>query len=482
MPRIHAGVSPAIDVRGNWGDSSEMRVVIALVAVGLALLLISVFLVGRDLSFARDEAEREVLAFAEASALAIQFAPANAIEPYLSGLLKHPAIEMATVYSSNGTRTTRRRPPGEEPPFIRRMVPSLGEPVVGCRAVGSSSVCLQGDMTYFHRRLAALFIPHAILLVASALLLMVAIALGRGSNRGQIAEVVRVLRGASEENDYSLRASEVKGNLGELARASNKLLEQMHQRDIILRRRTTEMESANRELEAFSYSVSHDLRTPLAGVDGFSQALNEEYAERLDERGTEYLRWIRDGVEQMKNLVAGLLEMSRLARAEINHTRVDLSEMANSIAESLRQRDPSRSVDFRIQPALVADGDERLLHAVLQNLMSNAFKFTGKKEKAVIAVGSNIDRGRPCYFVKDNGAGFDSTQASRMFTPFQRLHSNQEFEGTGIGLSTVKRIIERHGGAIWADGEVGQGATFSFTLGESAVAGSRAEVSELTPA
>jgi len=212
--------------------------------------------------------------------------------------------------------------------------------------------------------------------------------------------------------------------------------------------------------------VSHDLRTPLAGVDGFSQALSDEYNDKLDDIGREYVRWIRDGTERMKNLVAGLLQMSRMSRAEINQSRVDLSQLAGSIAETLRQRDPERSVEFRIQPGLVADGDERLLHAVLENLMSNAFKFTGKKESAVISVGANANGGRPTFYVRDNGAGFDSTQASRMFTPFQRLHSNAEFEGTGIGLSTVKRIIERHGGTIWADGEIGEGATFSFTLGE----------------
>src|SRR5206468_2942795 len=185
---------------------------------------------------------------------------------------------------------------------------------------------------------------------------------------------------------------------------------------------STELESANRELEAFAYSVSHDLRSPLASVDGFSQALNDAYADVLDDSGREYLSWIRDAVTQMTNLVTGLLEMSRLSRIEINRTRVDLSAIAQSLAESLQQSDPSRSVEFRIEPGLIGGGDERLVHAVLENLMSNAFKYSGKKEHAIITVGSTVERGRRTYFVKDNGAGFDSTQAAKMFTAFQRLH------------------------------------------------------------
>jgi signal transduction histidine kinase len=459
------------------------RTVAALLAVGLILLLLSVFLVGRDMTFARNEAEAEVLAFAETSANAIQLAPAGEVESYLTGLLKHPAITMATVYSPNGKRTTRWRTAATEPSFIiERIVPSFREPVVGCRAFGSSTLCLEADPAYYRDRLAALLIPHVVLLAASALLLLAAIVLARGSNRRQIGDLTRIVHGAAEESNYSLRANEEKGATGDLARAINALLEQMQQRDLILRRRTTELESVNREVEAFSYSVSHDLRGPLASIDGFSQALHDFCADRLDESGKEYLKWIRDAVDQMTNLIAGLLQMSRITRAQLTRGRVDLSEMARSIAQSLQQRAPSRSVDFRIEPGLIADGDERLLHAVVENLMSNAYKFTGKKEDAVISVGSTMEGGRRAYFVRDNGAGFDSTQAARMFTAFQRLHSQSDFEGTGIGLATVKRIIERHGGAIWAEGQPGEGATFYFTTGEPTTAGERAEARQLTRA
>jgi signal transduction histidine kinase len=346
------------------------------------------------------------------------------------------------------------------------LVPSLAEPVVACRAVGTGTLCLEADRGYYRIRLAALVVPHAVLLLASAFVLVAAMTIAKGSSRREVEYLARTIEGAAAESNYAIRARETKGSTGPLARAINVLLEQMQQRDLILRRRTTELEAANREVEAFSYSVSHDLRSPLAGVDGFTAALEEFYADRLDDSGREYLKWIRDGVDQMKNLVAGLLEMSRISRSQMNRTAVDLSALAISIAEALRKRSSTRVVDFRIENGLIVDGDERLLHAVLENLMSNAYKFTGKIEHAVITVGSTFEGGRRTYFVRDNGAGFDSTQAAKMFTPFQRLHSTSEFEGTGIGLATVKRIIERHGGAIWADGQVGQGATFFFTLGE----------------
>src|SRR5437660_3276319 len=341
------------------------RLVLPLGGVGLILLLISLFLVGLDVAFARQEAEREVVAFAEAGALALQFTPTSQVDSYLAGLLKHPAIATATVYSSNGARTTSSRRPGTESPFIKRFIPTLKEPVVGCRVVGSASLCLEADMAYYHQRLAALLLPHGILLAASWLLLMMALVLGAGSSRRRLAQLSQLIKRAIDENNYSLRALEGKGQAGDVSRGVNRLLEQMHQRDLILRRRSTELETANRELEAFAYSVSHDLRSPLASVEGFSHALSDAYGDVLDDSGKEYLRWIRDAVTQMTNLVAGLLQMSRLSRMEINRTRVDLSAMAHSVAESLRQTDPTRSVEFRIEPRLAGGGDEQLLHAVL---------------------------------------------------------------------------------------------------------------------
>lgn len=442
-------------------STAGWRAFLPLVAVGVLLLVVSVVLVGRDVAAIRGQAESEVLAMAEAGAMAIAFAPPDEIQAYLEGLVKHPAIANATLSLRDAQLTSGARASGTN-------IPGFREPVIACRAFENGTICLEGDPAYYRKRLEALLIPHAILLGAAALLLLAAILLAKGSNRRQLAELTRIVDGAAVENDYSLRAGESKGAMGALSAAVNKLLEQTQQRDLMLRRRTTDLETANREAEAFSYSVSHDLRSPLASVDGFSAALEQDYGDRLDDEGREYVKWIRDAVEQMKDLVNGLLQMSRISRAELERARVDLSAVAKAIVANLRQKD-TRSTDFSIEDALIVDGDERLLHAVLENLLSNAFKFTRKREQPVIEVGATLEGGRRAFFVRDNGAGFDSTQAARMFTPFQRLHSSSEFEGTGIGLSTVKRIIEKHGGSIWADGKVGQGATFYFTL-ESSVA------------
>jgi signal transduction histidine kinase len=452
-----------------------LRGVVPLLVAGVALLVASVFLVARDVAAARQVAESEIVGLAEAGAAAIAIIPAERVGTYLDDLAKHPSIAIATVYSAGGVRTTRSRALPAEPGAVARLIPSLQEPVLGCRAVGAMTLCLQADPAHFQRRAALLLVPHAVVLGAAALLLAAAIVLARSSGSKELRNLARILKGAAEENNYALRVPQARGTMGEVATAANALLEQMHQRDLMLRRRSTELEAANRELEAFSYSVSHDLRAPLASVNGFSQALRDFNGEQLDDNGREYLRWIEDAVRQMNELVAGLLQMSRIGRTELERTDVDVTAMAESIAEELRQRDPGRQVDFRIQSGIKANADERLLRAVLENLMSNAFKFTRKTTGARVEVGTESEQGRTALFVRDNGAGFDATQAAKMFTPFQRLHSQSDFEGTGIGLSTVKRIVERHGGAIWADGRPGSGAVFHFTLGEEAFAADRTE-------
>jgi signal transduction histidine kinase len=443
------------------------RAVIPLVLIAVAFVAGSVILVERDVAFTRNEAESEIVALAEAGALTIQLVPAAGMGRYLSDFLRHPAIAMATVYSEGGTRTIRRRAPTYASTPLSRLLPRMDATAVGCRAAAGRTLCLEADIGHYQKRLSALIAPHLVLLGSLGLLLVMTMLFAGWSSGPQLRALTRTLQSVAEENNYTLRAPEAQGAIGELSSAVNTLLEQMQQRDLILRRRTIDLEAVNKELESFSYSVSHDLRSPLASVDGFSQALSEMYADQLDESGREYLGWIREASTQMKDLVDGLLQMSRISRSELNRTRVDLSAVAHSIAKGLMQRNPSRSVEFQIEAAVFVDADERLLHAVLENLMSNAFKFTGKTQHATIAVGSRVEDVRRIYFVRDNGAGFDSTQAAKMFTAFQRLHSTAEFEGTGIGLATVKRIIERHGGAIWADGRPGQGATFSFTLGES---------------
>jgi light-regulated signal transduction histidine kinase (bacteriophytochrome) len=223
-------------------------------------------------------------------------------------------------------------------------------------------------------------------------------------------------------------------------------------------------EGANLELEAFSYSVAHDLRAPLRSIDGFSQALLEDCADQLDAEGTRYLKHVREAAQQMGELIDGLLNLSRVTRAELRHELVDMSELARAVMQRLRESQPDREADFAVEDGLIAQGDPRLLDVVLTNLLSNAWKFTRNRSSARIEFTVKTDANPTIYLVRDNGAGFDAKYVDKLFGVFQRLHTTHEFEGTGIGLATVRRIIVRHGGRIWAEGEVDKGATFYFTL------------------
>ena len=229
-------------------------------------------------------------------------------------------------------------------------------------------------------------------------------------------------------------------------------------------RRSMELETANKELETFSYSVSHDLRAPLRGIEGFSQALQEDYEQQLDSTARDYLRRIRDATHRMGKLIDDLLNLARVTRAEIHRESIDLSRVANEIVQELQANEPQRAVALKIAEGLATDGDTRLVRVALQNLIGNAWKFTSKRERAEIEFGEKTANGNRTYFVRDNGAGFDPSYASRLFGPFQRLHAANEFPGTGIGLATVQRIVHRHGGAVWAEGFVNRGATIYFTL------------------
>lgn len=225
-----------------------------------------------------------------------------------------------------------------------------------------------------------------------------------------------------------------------------------------------ELENKNRELEAFSYSVSHDLRAPLRGIDGFSQMLLEEYHDQIDETGQGYLTTIRKGAQKMGALIDDLLRLSKVSRGELKKKPVDLSQTAREVVDGLRLAEPDRAVEVIVTDGMVVDADASLLGIVLQNLVSNAWKFSKNKASARIEVGVRNEMDRTVYFVSDNGAGFDMAYAAKLFTPFQRLHSESEFPGTGIGLAIVQRVIHRHGGRIWAESTLGEGAAFCFTL------------------
>jgi PAS domain S-box-containing protein len=232
-----------------------------------------------------------------------------------------------------------------------------------------------------------------------------------------------------------------------------------------LLRHTLELAAINKELEAFSYSVSHDLRAPLRSIDGFSLALLEDYADKLDEEGKDYIFRVRSATQHMGRIIDDLLRLSRVTRRPLEREEVDLSDLSRAIIDELQKENSKRMVEFVVADDLVIMGDRHLLYMALENLIGNAWKFTGKNPKAKIEVGKTRQKGQDVFFVKDNGAGFDMTYVDKLFIPFQRLHSDDEFPGIGIGLGIVSRIIHRHGGSIWAESEVGKGATFYFTIG-----------------
>jgi hypothetical protein len=229
--------------------------------------------------------------------------------------------------------------------------------------------------------------------------------------------------------------------------------------------RTQQLENLNKELEAFSFSVSHDLKAPLRAVDGFAELLQSELGADASERSKEYLGQIRGGAARMRGLIEDLLRLANVARQPLRWGAVNLAQIARDALARLRAESPTRAVEVVVPENLPADVDQGLMTAVLENLLSNAWKYSGKKAQARIEFGvANDPVNGPVYFVRDNGAGFDPKRAEELFTPFQRLHTAAEFPGTGIGLATVQRIVHRHGGRIWAEAKVGQGATFSFTL------------------
>jgi two-component system sensor histidine kinase/response regulator len=230
------------------------------------------------------------------------------------------------------------------------------------------------------------------------------------------------------------------------------------------RKLNVELASANKELESFSYSVSHDLQAPLRSINGFSQALREDYRDKLEPQAQDYLQRVCAATLRMEQLIHDLLQLSRVARSELQHEVVDLSGLARAIANELNEHAAGRQVEFSIEPELKANGDSRLLRVALENLLSNAWKFTGKKSGAKIEFGAIQQKGKRAYFIRDNGAGFNMDHANRLFGAFQRLHNASDYPGTGVGLATVQRIMHRHGGQVWAESTPGNGATFYFSL------------------
>ncbi len=339
-------------------------------------------------------------------------------------------------------------------------------------------VYLRADLHEIDNRLKRYALIALLVLLLSLLAAMLISSTFRKSVAQPIVQLAETARAVSRDKDYGVRVAPIgqQGELTILINSFNEMLGQIQQRDNALQQahselevrvaeRTNELVSANRELEAFSYSVSHDLRGPLDTLNGFSYILLKQYGTKLDDQGRELIEQIRSSGRRMADLIDDLLELSRLTTSAIHFEKVDLGRIAHSIMEDLRRAEPDRKVEFIAPVKEEAFGDGRLLRIVMDNLLRNAWKYTSKHDRARIEFGCQIKNERTVYFVRDDGSGFDPRSSDRLFQPFHRLHSVTEFPGNGIGLATVRRVIQRHGGDTWAEGAVEKGAAFYFTLG-----------------
>jgi len=279
-------------------------------------------------------------------------------------------------------------------------------------------------------------------------------------------ETIRTLQEELAETNRGLLALtlELEQRVDERTKALREAHEALQKTNAEVLQSTFGLQAANRELEAFSYSISHDLRAPLRVINGFSVSLLEDYADRLGAEGQRMLQAIHRNTQRMNQLIDDLLAFSRISRQEIAASEIAMEELVRTVLEEFSTSAAIDRIHFDLQPLPSARGDQAMIRQVLVNLLSNAIKFTRHRASPLITIGGQVDKPYNVYFVKDNGVGFDMQYADRLFGVFQRLHSEREFEGTGVGLAIVQRIIHRHGGRVWAEAEVGQGATFYFTL------------------
>ena len=342
------------------------------------------------------------------------------------------------------------------------------------------TVYVRSDLNERSTRLKRYVAISAAVLLFSLLAALLVSSIFRRAVAEPIVQLAEVARTVSQERNYSIRATPTgaRDEVAILIDAFNDMLTQIQLRDTELKQahaeleqrveeRTRQLLAANRELETFSYSVSHDLRGPLEIINGFSHILLVEHGGKLDPSARDYVQQINAATQRMAELIDDLLNLSRVSTTGMHRERVDLSAIARSVVDQLCRREPSRKVEFVIHDCPAVEGDSRLLRIVMENLLRNAWKYTSHREQARIELGCEQRVGQAAFFLRDNGAGFDPALADRLFKPFQRLHATSEFPGSGIGLATVQRIISRHGGEVWAEGVVDQGATFYFTLGSA---------------
>jgi signal transduction histidine kinase len=460
---------------------------------GIALLVACVSFIGFDMVTYRANKVRSISTEAQIigsnAVSALLFNDPQSAEDTLSALRAAPSVVSAGICTLDGrvfasySRDHVLITAPALPPEGEAEVHSIsGAQIALARSIvfkgkPTGVVWIRSDVQELNRRLKRYVGIAAIVMVASLLAAFFLSSMYRKEITEPIVSLAQVARLVSRDKNYSLRAASA-GSTAEtsiLVDSFNNMLAQIQERDKELlqahgeleqrvRYRTAELAAANKELEAFSYSVSHDLRAPLRSIDGFSLALIEDYGTKLDQGGKDYLRRVRAASQRMSQLIDDMLNLARVTRRAMQRETVDLSGLAKSIAEDLSEEEPSRHVEFAIADGLSADADSGLLKIAMQNLIGNAWKYTSAHDRARIEFGRVKHNGRPAYFVRDDGAGFDPRYVERLFGAFQRLHAATEFPGTGIGLATVHRIIHRHGGEVWAEGGVESGATFYFTL------------------
>ncbi|MGB7189547.1 MAG: ATP-binding protein [Acidobacteriaceae bacterium] len=482
-------------MRPSGANSISARLTrLNLLVTGMALLLACLAFLAYDFFSYRDNLIQNLFSAAQItgtnSVTALMFDDPQAAASTLNGLRNSPDVISAAIVTQDGhlfanyqraDATSGTPTPALRPGSVRAEWTQGGEVLVGYqimfsgKSVGTVYILARfSELGHRLRRYGLIVLVIFLLSIGAATLLTAAF-------RRMVTEPITRLAGTarmiSREKDYALRAEKAanEDEIATLVDAFNDMLQEIQTRDGALaeargglerrvQERTAELRAANKELESFSYSVAHDLRGPLDVISGMSYVIQSTFQEKLGAEGAEMLETIQRSSRSMATLIDDLLNLARATTVGLERKQIDLTAMAQSVAEDLVIANPERRVQFTIAEGALVDADQGLMSVVMDNLIRNAWKYTSRHARASIEFAWTVQGGRRIYFVRDDGAGFDSRKASRLFQPFQRMHSSSEFPGTGIGLATVQRIIARHGGRVWAEGKVEHGATFYFTI------------------